>query len=289
MPLQTTCYTEYYDELISKIDDVRENEINLILNQTLVNKHNDFRNLIKDDLFDYLEVFNENVRSYTNEIKKTNDFLQKSEALFKNLSDDLDQKTDASFKVFYISFFDKLVDPLIYKDIDTGIFSDDVYIKIKNFDKKESSDKLYSLISNEFQAFIKSSFDIYENIINNSVYKEFSEIKKIRNDKYHIINTIVDGLIDSSIDSIIGYQRNFESYKTENFLQDKNFHKNNIDLVVPDELLKDLIIKVLTDDLIHASVEYDDSLKEEIEELEFKKIDTLKILSKIDKLLKKIN
>jgi hypothetical protein len=289
VPLQTTSYTEYYDEFINKIDNVRENEINLILNQTLVNKHNDFRSFIKDELFHYQEIFNGDVSSYDNEIKETTDFLQKSEDLFKNIDEDFYEKLEVSFKVFYTAFFDELGDYMFYKHVDSGIFSDDVHICMIHVDEDQVKDNLYEFISNEFQSFLESSFAIYENIINHSVYKEFSKIEEIRNDEYHIINTIVDGLINSSVDSIIGYQRNFESYKTENFLQDKNFHKNNIDLVVPDELLKISICKLLIADLIDASVKYDFSLGEEIEELEFKKNDTLKILSMIEILLKKIN
>jgi hypothetical protein len=143
--------------------------------------------------------------------------------------------------------------------------------------------------NSKFQSFLKSSFDIYENMINNSVYRDSSKIEEIRNDKYHLINTIVDGLIINTLDSIIGYQLNFDDYKTESFIQAKNFHKNNLDLVVPDELLESSIRKLLIADLIDASVMHDFWLEEKVKELESKKNRTLEILTIIDKLLKKIN
>lgn len=288
-PQKETSYTEYYDTLVNKIDDVRNNEISLILNQTLVNKHNDFRNIIKDELLQYKDDFNRDVISYSNGIREKDELLQKSDLIYNNFTEDISTKIDASFKVFYTSLFNELGKNLFYKHIDTGVFSDDVYIDMLDLKDEDFQNIIYELISDEFQSFLKDSFDIYEKGLNISVYKEFSEIVETRSDEYHIINTIVDGLVSSSIDSIVGYQRNFKRYKTESYLEDLKFHKYSLDLVVPDELLKNLIRKVLIADLNDASVDYDWSLKNKIEALESRKKNTLEIISMIDELLKKIN
>lgn len=288
-PIKKTTYTEYYDVLINQIDKVRNNEISLILNQNLVNEHNEFRNYLKEELLEYQDVFNKEVKLYAKDEKEDTDLLQKSEKLYKNQINDFDNKLDASFKVFYTSFFDELGDILFFKHIEKGVFSDDIYICGIDRNDQEVNKKLYDYIHNEFHHFLKSTFDIYEGTINNSVFKEFSEIKKIRNDEYHLINSIVQGLVVSSTESIQGYQRNFESYKTENFSEDKKFHKNNIDLVIPDELLKDSINTLLIYDLIDAKYRYVSSLEDKIRESRSRKNDTLKILNMIEKLLEKIN
>jgi hypothetical protein len=203
--------------------------------------------------------------------------------------EDLDTKIAASFKVFHTSFFDNLGDFLFRKHIDTGFFLDDFYIRMIDVDHDEVKGKLYELISSRFHYFLKCSFDIYAKAINYSIYKNFSRIDNIRNDKHHIIFTVVDGLIDSSVDAIFGYHCNFVDYKTENFFADRSFHKKNINLLVPDELLNGLIRKVLIADLIEASVNYDSSLRDIIEEQESEKNNSVETLEMIEKLIRKIN
>lgn len=289
-PPKKTIYIEYYDELINKIDNVRDNEINLILNRTLVNKHNNFRNRIKEELLRYQELFNGEVNDYTRQIKESSDLLQKSETIFKAHEKDFDDKLDASFNVFYRSFFGRLGDFLFGKHIDTGVFSDDLYIVMINADEDKVRNEINEFISNEFQSFLESSFDIYENIINNSIYKEFSKIEEIRYEKYHSIHILVEGLVTNSLDSIIGYHRNFEPYKTDAYLEAIQFQKSNIDLVVPDELLKSSINTLLIYDLIDARyLGYDPAVEIEIEEQESEKNNALEILKMIGKLLKKID
>jgi hypothetical protein len=156
-------------------------------------------------------------------------------------------------------------------------------------DHDEVKGKLYELISSRFHYFLKCSFDIYAKVINESVYKNFSSIDDIRNDEHHIIFTVVDGLIDSSVDAIFGYHCNFVDYKTENFFADRSFHKKNINLLVPDELLNGLIRKVLIADLSEASVNYDSSLTDIIEEQESEKNNSVETLEMIEKLIRKIN
>ena len=289
VPLKKTSYTSYYDSLVSKIDNVRNNEINLILNQTLVKKYNEFINLIKVELNTYHELFTEDISDYSKLLIEKNELLQISESIYDTLTDDFKAKIEASFKVFYTSFFNELGDHLLYKHIDKGVFSDDVYIDMIDIDDEEGKGIFYEFISEKFQSFLKDSFDIYEKSINNSIYKEFSDIEETRNNKYHIINTIVEGLVNCSINSIVGYQRNFNRYKTESFLQDLQFHKQSLELVIPDELLKNSISKLLIADLIDASVDYESSLENEIGNLESQKNNTLEIVNMIAELLKKLD
>ena len=215
--------------------------------------------------------------------------LNKSESIYEKLTKDFETKINASFDVFYTSFFNQLGNLLLYKEIDKGLFSNDIYVDMINIDDEEGKGIFYDFISDEFQTFLNKTFDIYEKCINKSIYKEFSNIEKIRNDKYHMINTIVDGLVTCSINSIIGYQSNFTRYKTESFLQDIQFHKQNLDLVIPDELLKSSIHKLLIADLIDASVKYDSFLEVQNEEEEILKDSSLEIIKKIDNLLPKLN
>lgn len=289
IPIKTDSYTEYHDLLIKKIDDVRNNEINLILNQTLVQKHNDFRNELKNCLLEYKDVFKVYIKDYDKEIRDKNSFLQKSEDLYNALREDFYEKSNASFKVFYTSFFDSLGDYLFYKHVDTGVFSDDVYIVMLDVNDDEIKENLLKFISDEFRDFLESSFNIYENIVNNSVYKTFSKITETRGDEYHLINTIVEGLISSSLDSIVGYHRNFDPYKIESYLEATQFHKTNLDLIIPDELLRNSICEVLMDDLIDSFVDFDISLKNRTEYLDFLKIDTNELLNLMDDFLKKLN
>lgn len=288
VPVKATSYTEYYDTLVNKIDNIRNNEIKLILNQTLVNKYGEFLNLIKKELNSYYNIFTSDVRDYNCQIELNNNLIQESKIIYKSLEEDFDTKIDASFKVFYTSFFNQLGDYLLYKHIDKGVFSDDVYIDMIDIDDEEGKGVFYEFISQEFQSFLKDSFDIYEKIIKDSIYKEFSDIDETRCDEYHIINTIVEGLVSCSIDSIVGYKRNFSSYKTESYLQDQQIHKHNLDLVIPDDLLKSSISRLLIGDLIDASVNYGSSLEFEIDELKSQKNNTLEILNKITELLKKL-
>ncbi|MCG8748644.1 dynamin family protein [Tenacibaculum finnmarkense] len=285
VPVKSNSYSEYYDLLINKIDYIRNNDINIILNNTLVNRHTDFRNLINDGLIENQTFFRNELDCLTHSIAHNNNLLQKSETVYQNINEDFKVKIASSFKVFYTSFFNKLGDSLFKKKVDSGIFSDDVYIRMIDASDEKVKKKIHTFIEGRFHAFLKTSFDIYEKNINNSVYKEFSKIAEIRNDKYHIINTIVNGLVASSIDSIIGYQRNFESYVTSSFPKSIEFHKSNIDLVVPDELLKRSINDLIIDDLISAYVTYNRSLKNKIEKDETEKEGVLEILSMIDKLL----
>lgn len=287
--LKKTSYTEYYDVLIHKINNIRDNEINQILNKKLVIEHDHFRNSIKDKLLEYQNFFNGEVNICTKKIKETTILLEQSESIYNDLVEDLDTKIAASFKVFHTSFFDNLGDFLFPKYIDTGFFSDDLYICMIDVGDVQVKGKLNGLISSRFHYFLKCSFDIYAKVINESVYKNFSSIDDIRNDEHHIIFTVVDGLINSSIDAIFGYHYIFVDYKTENFFADRSFHKKNINLLVPDELLNGLIRKVLIADLIEASVNYDSSLTDIIQEQESEKNNSVETLEMIEKLIRKIN
>jgi len=291
IPIKTTTYTEYYDTLINKIDHIRNNEIGLILNQTVVKKHNDFRNHVKEELIDYQGVFTTDVSNYTNLIKENDDLLQKSEAIYENMKKDFDTKINASFKVFYTSFFDELGSFLFIKYVDSGVFSNDVYIHMKNLQDEEFKDSLHTFISQEFHSYLEESFNIYGNVIKNSVFNEYSKIEEIREDEYHLIRTLVDGLVNSSVEAIIGYHRNFEpDKKIESYIEALDFHKLNIDLVVPDELLENSISTLLRYDLIDARHEhYLPLMSDEYKELESQKNNTLEIKSMIDNLLLKLN
>ncbi len=290
VPLNITSYTRYHDALVEKIDNVRNNEVNLILNQTLVSKCDNFRNLIKDELHNYQDVLTADVKNYENIIKENNDLINESKLIYENLTKDFETKIDASFKVFYTSFFDELGSFLFVKYVDSGVFSDDVYIHMKNLQDEEFIDSLRTFISQKFHSYLDESFNIYENVIKYSVLYEYSKIEEIREDEYHLIRILVDGLINSSVAAIIGYHRNFEPYKIEGYIEALNFHKSNIDLVVPDEVLEDSISNLLIYDLIEAkNLRYLPTLESNIRISESFKSSTSEILNLIDNLKKKLD
>ncbi|WP_452218574.1 dynamin family protein [Lacinutrix undariae] len=282
-------YTKYYNELIDEISNVRDNEISLILNKRLVEKRNDFREGIKTNLLKWHKALCDNPERLAKEIKVKEDLLTKSDSIYESLFDDFKIKLEVNFKIFKTSFFNSLEDFLFYKHIEKSVFSDDVYIDMLDVFEEETDELLSQFISNEFIEFLESSYGIYDAIIKKSIYKDYTKVDKIRGDEYHNINYNIKGLVSSSMDSVQGYWRNFEIQKTDSYLEALKFHKENIDFVVPDELLHSSIFNLLIDDLRGASISYNSTLNVEIEKQRTKKNEVLKIVKMLDVFLKKIN
>lgn len=289
-PIKRTNYTDYHETLIDKIDNVRDREINSILKQTLEHKYLDFKHLIKDELINYQAVLNDDITDYKNRIKEDTDLIKESKFLYEKLIDDLDSKSTASFKVFYTSFFKKLGNFLFYKHVDKGVFSNDLYICMKDLNDENLKNSLTKLISKEFNSYLYNSLKRYRDTINNSVFYEYSKIEEILEDEYHPIKNLVDGLVQSSVEAITGYYMNFSNYKIESYKEALDYHQDNIDRVVPDELLEKSISNLLVYDLIDAHNKYYiPALKSEIEYAESFKSSASEILKMIDNLLPKLN
>jgi len=98
-----TNYTEYHQEFIAKIDNVRNHEISTILNQNLIKNYDDLRNLIKDESLFYQDFLTSEIRDCINFITENENLIEKSKQLYENIIDNFNTKTNASFKVFYTS------------------------------------------------------------------------------------------------------------------------------------------------------------------------------------------
>jgi predicted GTPase len=285
-----TNYTEYHESLIEKIDNVRNKEINSILNQNLINKNRELRNFIKNELLQFQDVLTSDVNDYDNWIKENKNLIEESTVLYNILIEDFDTKTKAGFKVFYTSFFKKLGSFLFYKHIDKGVFSNDLIICMKDLNDENLKNSLTKLITKEFNSYLYDCLNIYKKVIQDSAFYQYSKVDEIRNDKYHLIKTLVDGLVSSSVDAITGYYMNFDNYKIDSYNEALKYHENNIDLVVPDELLQNSICNLLVYDLIDAKNEYYlTSLESEIERAETLKSSTSEIIKLIDNLSSKLN
>ncbi|WP_034919674.1 dynamin family protein [Gillisia sp. CAL575] len=291
VPIKKTNYTEYYDTLIDKMDSVRGNDINLLLNQNLVNQYNGFRHLINSELLIYKDVLKKDIKNYEKIIQKNNDLIEKSDSIYENLKDDFVNKINSSFKVFYTAFFDELGSFLFVKYVDSGVFSDDVHIRMKNLNDENFKESLYTFISEEFHSYLEESIDIYHKIIKNSIFNVYSKIQEIREEEHHLIRALVNGLAKSSVEAITGYHRNFEpDKKIDSYIDALEFHKTNIDLVVPDELLENSISNLLIYDLIHAeTIYYLPKLESKVNVAKSLKSSTSEIINMIDKLLLKLN
>ena len=286
-PLKRSGYTEYYDLLISNIDKIRDNEIKSILRNSLDLKRRDFSNSIKSELIHLQSNFNKDLEKLIKNVTDSKESLKKAESTYEKLYAHIEEKMEANFAVFYKSLFKDLGNLLFSKRLVKGVFSDDIFIDMLYVDDENGEKILNDFLVKAFRLFLNDCFEIYEKCIDKSLFKDFSKIKEIIEDKYHIIYAIVHGLVSSSTASIIGYQRNYEPYKVDSYIEAKDFQESNIDLVVPDEFLRDAINKVLISDLIVASVTYESDLELKIDSLQSQKEEIMNVIKMIDSFFNK--
>ncbi len=278
-------FIEYYDLLLSKIDDVRNNDITNILNKSLVSKRFKFNSSVYDLLISIKEDL---IRTLNDQNKKLKIFEKDKKSLKtsdERLWSRVQEKRKVNFDVFYKEFFKRLTDYLIYKKKDEGLFSTDIYICIRHVADEEVQEELESYISKEFKQYLKSSLAIYKNEIQPTIFYQFSSIDDIILNADSNIPDEINGLIASSLDSILGYYRNFEAYKTDDFYKSKEFHMHNLDLVIPDELLDDLLLNMMAKDSSKSYYRAVDSLNYKIEESSRIIAETSEQLERVNKLL----
>lgn len=231
-------YKEYKENIENILSEIKNNNYKI-----QIAKYYEDENKLQFQLDTYLGSLSNNLQNLILDFKKNSEYLEKQLDLAK---EQIEQRSSELYKFFYQNLFDKLFKHLL-----------------KEGENEEKFKRITStIIHNEFNNFSNNVIDDYFKILKRIDGVSIDADSMFGKNGQTDLSFYIDGLIDSSIDAIIGLSLVDMSF------QEIDSQKYIIDLVIPDEQLNSFLLAEINSDLffIRKKVNIYNEIVEDLEE-----------------------
>ncbi|MBB3701202.1 dynamin family protein [Flammeovirga yaeyamensis] len=234
-------FKEFEDAFQNRLTDLKQEVQSILLEN--VGEHytelNDFKYEVIDDLSREVNALHKQFIIEDKKLRKT----------FEDTDNNLKEFLGNEFDSWQKDFFNKLFDKIFQIRVDSGIFSSSTMIETRTDDHdKAYYDDLKQRTENRFNSFLNTILNNYGNTLNNLQLGDPKEISTLFGDSYNMLSTIIEGLVESTIDGTKAVINCFEDYETSNANDAKEWWTYNLDLAIPDEQLRDYVAVIVSDD-----------------------------------------